>query len=104
MNLIYKEDYLTGCFHYFVDDTFKSLLKLTLIFRTGNERTHIEGVDKFLLQVLRHVTAHDTMSQALRYRRLTDAGFTNKNRVIFCPSAQYLQYPTDLVVTSYDGV
>ena len=47
--LINEQDDLTRSRNHFVDDAFESFLELTLVLSAGNQRTHIEGVDLFLL-------------------------------------------------------
>ena len=90
VDLIDKQDDLTRCGYDFVYYAFQTLLKLALVFRTRNERTHIEGVDLFLLQVLGDVTTHDTMGKTFCNSRLTYTRFTDQNRVILRSTTQNL--------------
>ena len=42
VNLIDEEDDSSVALHHFVDDALETLLKLTLVFRSGDELTHVE--------------------------------------------------------------
>ena len=104
MDLIDEKDDFSGGSHYFVDDAFESLLKLTLVLRTRNKCTHIEGVDLFLFQVFGHIATYDTMGEAFRDGSLTDTRFADENRVVLRTAAQDLEHPPDLVITTDDWV
>ena len=102
--LINKEDDLARGSDHFVHHAFESLLELTLVLGTGDQRTHIQGVDLFLLQVLRHISAHDSVRQPFRNRCLTHTRFTNQNRVVLRTPRQDLQHTSDLIVPPDDGI
>ena len=100
MDLIDEEDDPSFGFRHLVDDAFQALLELTLIFRTCHEGTHIEGVELFVLQVLGHISPYNTTSQAFHDGGLTRTWFTDQNGVVLCTTAQDLQEPTDLIITT----
>ena len=104
VNLIDKENDLTCCGYNFVDNAFESLLKLTLVFGTRNQGTHIKGVDLFLLQILRNIASHDTMGKSFGDRRLTDTRFTDQNRIILRTPRENLQHTPNLVISTDDGI
>ena len=90
VDLIDKQYDLARGGDYFVHDAFQTLFELALVFRAGDKGSHIEGVDLFLLQVLRNIPAHDTMRQTFCDSGLTHTRFTNQNRVILRSPAQDL--------------
>ena len=59
-----EDDVALGVCHLF-DDALETLLKLALVFGTGHQRAHVEREELFVLQVLGHVAAHDTLGQSL---------------------------------------
>jgi len=57
-------DVAFGVCHLF-DDALEPFLKLTLVFRSGHQGTHVERVELLVLQVLGHVATHDALGQSL---------------------------------------
>ena len=104
MNLIDKEDDLTGCGYHFVHDALQTLFELTLVLGACDEGSHVEGVDLFLLQVLRYVSTHDSVRQAFGDSGLTDTRFTNQDRIVLRSPTQDLEHTTYLVISTDDGV
>ena len=87
MDLIDEEDDLTSGIHHFVDHALESLLKLALILGAGNQRTHIERINEFLLQVFGHIASYDTVRQPLGDGGLTYTRFAYQDRVVFGSAA-----------------
>ena len=104
VNLINEEDDFAGGLRYLVDDTFQTLLKLALVLRTGDKSTHVKRVNLLVFQVLGHIAADDSVCQTLHNSGLSHTGLTDKDRVVLGAPAQDLQHPTNLVVSSDDGV
>ena len=104
MDLVDEEDDATLGLRHLVDDRLQTLLELTLILRTSDQRTHIERVELLVLQVLRHVATNDTACQSFDDGGLTRTRLTNQNRVVLRTTRQDLQHATNLVVTSDDRV
>ena len=71
----------------FGQDRFQPFLELTTIFRTGNQRAHIERHQLLVAQGFRHVAIDDPQRQPFGNRGFTDAGFTDQNRVVLGPTA-----------------
>ena len=104
MDFVDEEDDAAFRLCHLVDDALQTFLKLTLILRTSHQRTHVEGVELFVLQVLGHITPYNTTSQAFHDGGLTRTWFTDQNGVVLCTTAQDLQEPTDLIITTDHGV
>ena len=99
VDLIDEEDDAAFCLRHLVDDALQALLKLTLILRTCHQRTHIEGIELFVLQVLWHVATYDTTCQTFHDGGLTSTWLTNQDRVVLRMTGEDLQQTTDLIVT-----
>ena len=82
MEFIDEHDDLTiGALHFF-QHGLQSIFELTAILSTGHQSAHVECEDAFVLEVLRNVAQHDTVSEAFHDRGLSDTWFTNQHRVI----------------------
>ena len=104
MDLIDEEDDLACAVDHFLDYSFQAFLKFSLVLRACDQGSHIQGIYHLALEVLRDVAVDDLAGDSLRNRRLADAWFTNEDRVVLCPPAQYLEDTTDLVIPSDDGI
>ena len=82
VDLVDEEDDSPFGLRHLVDDALQTLLELTLILRTSHQRTHIEGIQLLVFQVLRHVATHNTACEALDDSGFTRTWLTNQNRVI----------------------
>ena len=49
MNLVDKQDNTTFGLRHLIDDTLQTFLKLALVLGTSNQRTHIKGIELFVL-------------------------------------------------------
>ena len=101
VDFIDEQDNLAFGLDYLVDHRFQSFLKLTFILGTSHQRAHIERIHLFALQVLRHITAHDTLGKSLGNCSLTYTRLTDKHRVVLCAPAKNLEHTTNLLVTAY---
>ena len=88
----------------FLQDGFQALFELAPEFRPRDQRAQIERDHPLVLEVLRHVTAHDALRQPLGDGRLTDAGLADQHRVVLRPPRKNLHYASDLFVAANDRV
>ena len=44
MDLVYEEDYLPGAVNDFLDHTLEPFLEFSLILRTGDQGSHVQGI------------------------------------------------------------
>ena len=72
VDLVDEEDDLTFALRDFGDDGLQTLFEFTLILRTSDQGTHIEGVDLLGAEVFGDVTTDDTEGQTFCDSRLTD--------------------------------
>ncbi len=70
VDFVDEEDDAPFTFRHFVDDGFQTFLEFPFVFGTGNQRTHVEGVELFVFQVFRYVAPQDTMGQSFHDGRL----------------------------------
>jgi hypothetical protein len=80
------------------------LLELAAIFRAGDQRAHVEGEDRLVLQALRHVAVDDAQGEALHDGGLADAGLADEDRVVLGAPRQHLDGAADLLVAADDRV
>ena len=88
----------------FLEDRFQPLLELAPEFRARDQGAQIEGNHLLVLEVLRHVTAHDALRQTLRDRRLADTGLANQHRIVLRPPRKDLHHAPDFFVTTDDRI
>ena len=100
MNLIDKQDDVAFRLGHLVDDGLQAFLKLSLVFGTSNQGTHIERIDLFVFQVLWYITSQDTVGQTLHDSGLTRTRFANQDRVVLGASAQNLQHTANLFISA----
>ena len=82
MDLVDEEDDLPFALGDLIDDALESLLELTLILRTCDQGTHIEGIDLLRAQVLGHITSDDTEGKSLGNGCLPYPWLPDEDRVI----------------------
>ena len=100
VQLIDEEDDLALRLLDFVQHRFQPFLKFAAVFRTGNERAHIEGEDRLVLQTVRNIAAHDPLCQTFRDCRFADTGFADEHRVVLRFTRQDPNHAADLGVTT----
>ena len=100
MNLIDEEDNLSVGIGYLLDDALESFLKLTLVFGTGNQCTHIKRIELLVLQIFRHIATYDTLCKSLYDSGFTRTRFTDKDRVVLGSTRENLKYPANLFVAT----
>ena len=104
VDLVDKEDDLPVGLGHLVHYGLESLFELALVLRSSDQCAHVEREDLFALQVFGHVAAHDTVRQSFSDGRLTDARFTDQDRVVLRPPTQDLEHASDLLIASDHGV
>ena len=82
MNLVDEEDDFAFGLRHLLHNTLQSLLELTLVLRTGQQCTHVEREELLVLQVLRHVAAHDSLGETFHDGGLTRTRLTYQDRVV----------------------
>ena len=100
MDLIDEEDDVALRVGHLLDDGLQPLLKLTFIFGTSQESTHIEREELLVFQVLRHVATHDALSQTFHDGRLTRTRLTYQDRIVLGAARENLQHAAYLLVTA----
>ena len=98
-----KYNFSLGLYH-FIYDSFQPFLKFAFIFGTGNQCPHIERIYLFRFQILGYISPHDTMRQSFGNGSLSGSRFSDEDRIVFGTTAQYLQYPTYLIITTDDRI
>ena len=99
-----EQDNLSVAVDHLLHDSLEPFLELSLIFRTGYERSHVEGEHLAVLQVLGHLPVDYLLGYALGNRGLAHSGFADQDGVVLCAPAQYLQDSPYLLVPAYHGV
>ena len=102
--LVDEEDDAPVALGHLVHHALQPFLELALVFRTGNELSHVERIDLFVLQVLRHVAPDDTCGKSFHDSCLTRSRLTDENRVVFRASRQNLKHAPDFIITPDDRV
>ena len=87
-----------------LEDLLQTLLEVAAVTRTRDQRPHVKAVDLLILDGLRHVAVHDRLGEALNDRGLTDAGFTDQDRVVLRAAREDLHDALHLDATTDDGV
>ena len=98
-----QDDLPLGIGHLF-QDGLQPLFELTPVFRTGDQRAHVEGDDLLVLETFGHVLADDALREALDDRGLPDARFTYKDRVVLRPPREHLNDAPNLLVPADDRI
>ncbi len=104
VDFIDEEDDFAVAFGHFFYHAFEALFKLAFVLRAGNELAHVEGVDDFGFQVIRHVAIDDAVCEAFNNGRLTYAGLAYENRVILRAAGKNVQRAADFLVAANDRV
>ena len=77
MNFINEQQNLSVGFGDFIQYGFQSFFKFAAVFRTGNQRAHIERIESLILQRFRHITGDNTAGKPFNDSRFADARFTD---------------------------
>ena len=100
MHFVDEEQDLTVRLRDLVQDRLQAFLELAAELCTRDERTHVERVERLVLQRFRHVARHDTACKPLDDRRLADARFADEHRVILRAARQDLDRAANFLVAA----
>ena len=82
----------------------QAFLELPPELRAGDQRTHVERQDPFVLESLRHLAVQNALGETLDDGRLPHTGFADQHRVVLGPPLQNLDGPANLVVPADHGI
>ena len=100
VNFIDKQNDISFCLLHFLQNGFQTLLKFTTVFRTRNQRTHIQLNQLLFLQGLRDIALHNTPCNTFHNRGFTNTRFTDQHRIVFCLTGQDLNDTADFIIPS----
>ena len=104
MQFINEQDDLTITVLHILKHSFQTLFKFTTILRTCNQCTHIQRKNLLILQSFRNITIYNPLCKSFHNGGLTNAGFTNQNRVVLRLTGQNTNHIPDLLITSDDRI
>ena len=87
-----------------IQDGLQPLLELAAVFRSGDQRAHVEREQLLVANRLRHVAVDDAQREPLDDRRLADAGLADQNRIVLGPARQNLDRAADFLVAADDRI
>ena len=67
---------------HFVEHRLEALLELAAIFRSRDQRAHVEREQLLVAERFRHVAVNDAQRKAFDDRRLADAGLADQHRIV----------------------
>ena len=88
----------------FFDEHLHALFKLSAILRTSYHTCHIERYQTLVEEHRRAVVCGNHLCQSFDDGTLSNAGFTNQNRVVFLAASKDFDDALDLVLTAHTGV
>ena len=80
------------------------LLELTTVFRTGDQRAHVERQKALVVQAFGHVAIDDAQGKPFDDRGLANARLADQHGIVLGPPGQHLDGPADLLVASDHGI
>ncbi len=83
VKLVDEENDLTRRGLNFLQHRLEALLELTTELGAGDQRAQVEGDNALVLEPLRNIATNDALRESFGDRCLADAGFTDKDRVVF---------------------
>ena len=84
----------------FLQHVLQALFELAAIFRSRQQRRHIQAQDLFALERFRHFAVDDALRQAFDNGGLAHTGFADQHRVVLGAALQHLDGAADLVVAA----
>ena len=103
MYFVYKEDSAI-LFLKCAQNSLQTLFKITAVFRTCQQGTHVQRVNNTVSQYRRDFTVDNFLCQTFGDCCFTNTGFTNKQRVVLTATAQYLDRTRNLVLSTDEWV
>jgi len=104
VQLIDEEDDLALALLHLVQHALQALLELAAVLCTGHQSAHVQTEHDAVLQVFRHIAAHDTLCKTLCNGGLANAGLTDQAGVVLGLTGQDADHVADLLITADDGV
>jgi hypothetical protein len=98
VQLVDEYDVLALALGYFLEQSLEALLELAAILRASDHAGDIHLDELLVAQRLRHITVDDALGEPLHYRRLANAGLSDKHRVVLSTTRQHLDDPADLFI------
>ena len=83
---------------------FEALLKLAAVLGAGDQRAHIQREDRFVLQSLGHIPAHDPLGQTFGDGGFANARLADQDGVVLGLAREDADHIADLAVTADDGI
>ena len=82
----------------------QTFLKLAAVLRARDERAHIQGEERLVLQGLRHVALDDTLREPFGDRRFADARLADEHGVVLRLTRKDAHDVADLFIAPDDGL
>ena len=79
---------------------FEPLFEFAAVFRSGDERAHVQRNQPFVLQALGHVAAQNSLGQSLDDGGLANPGVADEHRIIFAAPRQHLNHAANFLVAA----
>ena len=98
VNFVDEEDYIAFGLGYLLYNALQAFLELAFIFRAGQQRTHIERINLFVLQIVGHVAAYNSSGQSFDDSCFSGSGFANQYGIILGSARQNLQNSSNLFI------
>ena len=100
VQLVNKQDNPAFRLPHFLQHGFQTLFKFPPVLRACYQRSHVQGKNMLVLEIVRYIAFYDTLGESFHGRCLTDAGFTDEYRVVLGFSRQDQYGLPDLIVPS----
>ena len=101
VQLVYKQQYFALRSLYLVKHSLKTLLKLAAELCARYQRAHVQGEQRAILKVFRHIALGDTLGKPFGYCRFTYARLTYKAGIVFGFTGKYPYAVADFLITAY---
>ena len=97
MQFINKKNHIIGLLQ-LGHNGLHAFLKLTAVFGTRDNGTHIQRNDAFIMENTRHLFFNDAQTQTFGNGRFTNAGLSYEHRIILFSAGQNLRYPLNFFI------
>ena len=104
MQLINEKNDLAFALSYLFKNCFQTFLKLTTIFRTCNQCSHVQCKNFLIFQAFRDITCDDSLCQTFNGCCLTNTRFTDQNRIILGLTWKNTDDVSNLCITTDDRI
>ena len=96
VQLVDEQNHLPARLFHLFEHRLEPVFELAPELRPCDQRPHVERDDRFVFEVLRHVTQNDPVRDPFDDRRLPDARLANQHRVVLPPPRQNLNDAANL--------